>query len=184
MLLTANPAHTAHTLKRLFFFMFLGVRWCSTLSTYILSSFWYDTRTFTGYCWGQCSWNHSFTSGTSHARLVRPDRRLKGRGAYSSAMPCKSQTPRESAQQNSCCIAACMVKDQHNTKMSMCTAARSDCDHITGTAAAHRSSRLAVQLCLLQEGLHAFRQRPLLVLLVQLLPKMIEVPSALAHEST
>lgn len=31
--------------------------------------------------------NHWFTSGTSQARRVRPDRRLKGRGAHSSEMP-------------------------------------------------------------------------------------------------
>ncbi len=28
------------TLKRLFFFRFLGERWCSTFSTYIFRSFW------------------------------------------------------------------------------------------------------------------------------------------------
>jgi hypothetical protein len=43
--------------------------------------------TLTGWPGGQCSLYQDLTSGTSMLRRVRPERRLKGRGAHSSAIP-------------------------------------------------------------------------------------------------
>ena len=43
--------------------------------------------TFTGWPGGQCSLYHIFTKGTSMARLMVPERMLKGRGLHRRAMP-------------------------------------------------------------------------------------------------
>ena len=73
--------------KRLFFVCARGGLEWRQLRIQFLSSFWYDTRTFTGWPCGTRSWYHVFTSGTSCARRVWPERLLKGAGAKRSAMP-------------------------------------------------------------------------------------------------
>lgn len=50
-------------------------------------NFFCGTITFTGWPGGQCSLYHIFTKGTSIARLIVPERMLKGRGLHNNAMP-------------------------------------------------------------------------------------------------
>jgi|MDTG01.3.fsa_nt_gb hypothetical protein len=59
------------SVRNKFFFLspFGGFR-CSSLITKHLRSFWYETRTFTGCCGGQCSIYHELTSGMSMQRRV------------------------------------------------------------------------------------------------------------------